>query len=101
MKRASYSILISVGLSLNTLSATEQLTYNFVTSVGSGSFTLNTNNLVPTGDNGSAAGYNDTHDSLTFQGFTYTNLDFSVYNNSFIVSGGDGFQILVNKSPYS
>ena len=101
MQKPSSGISFSIALSLTILSASAQSTYTFVTSVGSGSFTLNTNNLVFTGDNGTAAGYNDTQDSLTFQGITYTNLDFSVYNNSFIVSGRDGFQILVDKSPYS
>lgn len=78
-----------------------QSTFKFVSTLGDGSFTLDTKNLVFTGSNGSAAGYADTLDRLIFQGITYTNLAFSVYNNSFIVGGRDGFQILVDKSPQS
>ena len=96
-------MLLAVAASLSALSARAQLTYNFVVSLGAsgsfgGSFTLNTNNLVFTGGDGSAAGYHDTLDSLTFDGFTYTNLNFSVYNNSYIVNFRDGFQILAKDS---
>jgi hypothetical protein len=101
MKTTSNIILVATVACITVLSVQAQLTYSFVTSLGSGSFTLNTNNLVFTGDNGSAAGYTDTLDSLTFKGITYTNLAFSVYNNSFITGYRDGFQILVDKSPYS
>ncbi len=34
---------------------------------------------------------------LHIRGFVYTNLEFSVYNNSFIVGNRDGFQILVDR----
>jgi hypothetical protein len=101
MKTSSNIIPLTTLACFAVILAQAQLTFNFVTSLSSGSFTLNTNNLVYTGDNGSAAGYTDTLDSLTFNGITYTNLAFSVYNNSFITGGRDGFQILVDKSPYS
>ena len=87
--------------SLVVLSARAQFAYSFVTSVGSGSFTLNTNNLVFTGSDGNAAAYTDTLDSLIFNGVTYTNLAFNVFNNFSVFNYVDGFQILVNKSPYS
>ena len=86
--------------SLNVLSARAQFAYSFVTSVGSGSLTLNTNHLVGTGSNDAAA-YTDTLDSLIFNGVTYTNLTFRVFNNFSVFNYVDGFQILVNKSPYS
>ena len=100
MKTSSNIIRLITVACFAVLSAQAQLTFSFVTSWGSGSFTLNTNNIVYTGDNGSAAGYTDTLDSLTFNGITYTNIAFSVYNNSFIKGYRDGFQILVDKSPY-
>ena len=84
--------------SLVVLSARAQFAYSFVTSVGSGSFTLNTNNLV---SDGNAAAYTDTLDSLIFNGVTYTNLTFNVFNNFSVFNYADGFQIFVNKSPYS
>ena len=101
MKTTLNIIRLTAVACLTVLSAQAQLTFSFVTSLGSGSFTLNTNNLIFGGDNGSAAGYTDTLDSLIFKGITYTNLAFSVYNNSFIAGGSDGFQILVDKSPYN
>jgi hypothetical protein len=101
MKIKQNILRIALAAALTITTAHGQGTFTFNTSVGNGSFTLNPNNLVFTGDNGSAAGYNTTSDSLTFNGITYTNLDFSVYNNSFIVGGLDGFQILVDKSPHS
>jgi hypothetical protein len=101
MKNKQNILHIALATALMITTAHGQGTFTFNTSVGSGSFTLNPNNLVFTGDDGSAAGYNTTSDSLTFNGITYTNLDFSVYNNSFIVGLRDGFQILVDKSPHS
>jgi hypothetical protein len=102
MKTTRCLVLFVVTASLTILSARAQFAYSFVTSVGSGSFMLNTNNLVFTGSDGNAAAYTDTLDSLTFNGITYTNLTFRIFNNSFTVAGGnDGFQILVDKSPYS
>ena len=102
MKTTLNIIRLAAVACLTVLSAQAQLTFSFVTSLGSGSFTLNTNNLVFNGDNGSAAGYTDMLDSLVFKGITYTNLTFSVYNNSFNnAGGGDGFQILVDKGPYN
>jgi hypothetical protein len=101
MKTKTNIRLLLIAVALTALNAPAQGTFNFVTSLGSGSLTLNPVNLVPTGGNGSAAGYNTTLDSLTFNGIAYTNLDFTVYNNSFIVGGSDGFQILVDKSPSS
>lgn len=95
-KLVPFALVFSLGVS----SLRAQLTYTFETQIGSGAFTLNTNNLVSTGNGGSFAGYHDTLDSFAFKGFTYTNLDFTVYNNSYIVFYRDGFQILVNKSPY-
>jgi len=86
-----------IAISLATLYSQAQGTFNFVTSLGTGSMTVDPAHLFYTGDNGSAAGYRSTLDSLTFQGITYTNLDLSVYNNSFIAGGGDGFQILVDR----
>jgi hypothetical protein len=101
MKTKPHILLVTIVITLVAFYSRAQGTFTFVTSVGSGSLTLNPVLLVPTGDNGSAAGYNSTLDSLIFNGVTYTNLDFSVYNNSFIVGGRDGFQILVDKSPFS
>jgi hypothetical protein len=101
MKIKQNILRIALATALTITTAQGQGTFTFSTSVGNGSFTLNPNNLTFTGDNGSAAGYHTTSDSLTFNGITYTNLDFSVYNNSFIVGGLDGFQILVDKSPHS
>lgn len=101
MKTKPSLLFIVIALSLAAFGSRAQGTFTFVTSVGSGSLTVNPVHLVYTGDNGSAAGYNSTLDSLIFNGITYTNLDFSVYNNSLIVGGRDGFQILVDKSPFS
>ena len=101
MKTSIRIQLLSIAMCLASMSIPAQIIFNFTTTLGNGSFTLNTNNLVYTGDNGTAAGYKDTLDSLVFLGITYTNLDFTVYNNSFIVSGRDGFQILVDKSPFN
>ena len=101
MKFATKILLFASAVFLTVLPVGAQSTYSFTTSLGSGSFTLNTNNLVFTGSNGSAAGYTDSKDTLTFEGIGYTNLDFSVFNNSFLAGFGDGFQILVNKSPYN
>jgi hypothetical protein len=101
MKIASHLVLFVVTASLTILSARAQFTYSFVTQLGSGSLTLNTNNLVGSGDVNSAA-YIDTLDSLTFNGITYTNLYFTVWNNNYVFGGYlSGFQIFVNKSPYS
>ena len=97
MNTKTHIIILATATSLAAFQTLAQGTFNFVTSVGSGSLTLNPVHLSYTGDNGSAAGYNSTLDSLTFNGITYTNLDFSVYNNSFIVGGRDGFQILVDR----
>jgi hypothetical protein len=100
MRIASQLVLFVVIASLTILSARAQFTYSFVTQLGSGSLTLNTNNLVGGGDVNSAA-YTDTLDSLTFNGITYTNLYFTVWNNfNYLASHFSGFQIFVNKSPY-
>jgi hypothetical protein len=100
MRIASHLVLFVVTASLTILSARAQFTYSFVTQLGSGSLTLNTNNLVGSGDVNSAA-YIDTLDSLTFNGITYTNLYFTVWNNYYyLASQFSGFQIFVNKSPY-
>ncbi len=79
------------------------MTYNFAVSLGangsfSGSFTLNTNNLVFTGGDGGAAAYHDALDGLTFDGTTYTDHNFSAYNNSYVINFKDGFQILAKNN---
>src|SRR3954469_12228340 len=95
MKTASKIILL-VAASFSLISTQAQLTFNIETTVGNGTLVLNTNHLVYTGDNGNAAGYADAPDILTFQGITYSNLNFSVYNNSWITAYNDGFQIRVD-----
>jgi hypothetical protein len=100
MRIASHLVLFVVTASLTILSARAQFTYSFVTQLGSGSLTLNTNNLVGSGDVNNAV-YTDTLDSLTFNGITYTNLYFTVWNNyNYLAGHFSGFQIFVNKSPY-
>jgi len=89
-------IILLVAASFSLLSTQAQLTFNIETTVGNGTLVLNTNHLVYTGDNGNAAGYADAPDILTFQGITYSNLNFSVYNNSWITAYNDGFQIRVD-----
>jgi hypothetical protein len=99
MKRTIYLFLFVVTASLTILSARAQFAYSFVTSLGSGSLALNTNNLLIV--DGLTGNYTDTSDNLTFKGITYTNLYFRVWNNFSVFGYVDGFQILVNKSPYS
>lgn len=79
-----------------------QYQINFTTLGNNCTFTFNPANLQLAGSNSIACNYNDTQDTLTFQGQTYTNLNFSVINNWNYPPGPnhDGFQILVNKSPY-
>jgi hypothetical protein len=97
MRITSHIIVFAATASLTMLPLKAQLAFRFTTTVGNGSFTLNTNHLVYGGDNGSAARYTDVLDTFTFAGVVYTNLEFSVYNNSFIVGNKDGFQILVDR----
>jgi hypothetical protein len=80
-------------------SAQAQYTFTFkIAGWGqTGSFNLNTNNLVfvaydPSIDR--VAEYSDNVDSFVFNGNTYTSLQFSVYNDSPIIGGNDGFQIM-------
>ncbi len=102
MKTKSNIILIAIAASLSVFSARAQGTFTFVTSLGSGSFSLNPNNLVNTGSPYyGSAGFNDILDSLTINGITYTNLHFTVYDNTIMLVLKDGFQILVDKNPSS
>src|ERR1051325_1621110 len=103
MKTQFNMMLLTAAVCFTGFLAEAQLKYNFVVSLGangsfSGSLILNTNNLVFTGGDGSAAGFSDMLDSLSFDGRTYANLNLSVYNNSYIVSFRDGFQILAKDS---
>ena len=94
---------------LQPLSNQAQLVFKFTTTVsgvstvGNGYFTLTTNSLVPTSNLGSLIGYRATGDSITYDGITYTNLDFTVFNNGFPFPGmgGDGFQVFIDKDPGS
>jgi hypothetical protein len=97
MRITSHIVILATTACLTTSPAEWQLAFSFTTTVENGSFTLKTNHLVYGGDNGSAARYTDVLDSFTFAGVVYTNLEFSVYNNSFIVGNRDGFQILVDR----
>jgi hypothetical protein len=98
MKLAARLLFVMI-VSLAILSTRAQFAYSFVTSLGSGSLALNANNLLIV--DGLTGNYTDTSDSLTFNGIIYTNLYFRVWNNFSVFGYVDGFQIFVNKSPYS
>jgi hypothetical protein len=97
MKIASRIILFAATAFFTTLHTEAQFVFHFTSQPGNGSFTLNTNHLVGGGDVNSAR-YTDVLDRFTFDGVTYTNLEFSVWNNNFTLGTfGDGFQILVDR----
>lgn len=97
MKTKSTCVLIAIAISLASSCAQAQLVFNFVTTIGSGSLTLNPANLVYLSSDISAARYRSTLDSLTFNGINHTNLIFTVYNNSIYTGYRDGFGILVDR----
>lgn len=97
MKTKSTCVLIAIAISFASSCAQAQLIFNFVTTIGSGSLTLNPANLVSFGGDISAARYRSTLDSLTFNGINHSNLIFTVYNTSMYADYRDGFGILVDR----
>ena len=105
MKRSAFktiSLILPVVLNglFCSLSSAQGYIYDFTTSIGNGSVSLNLNNLVYLFSANNGATYSDPVDTLAFNGTNYDHLQFSVYDNvhffpnsyvdGFIIQAGSG-----------